>query len=193
MSAEAFPERLGFPLRQEGGLVPHVVRCCVEEVERRGMDEVGIYRVSGAAQDIGTLKATFHTSKALRFLASVLASFQAQDEGGSDLHPLHSARLLLRSGLREAVAGLRSAEVNVVSGLLKLYFRELPEPLVPTRLFHSLAQMLGKNIHPPETGGFALRKNNLSTRRNFSVRLLLLLWTAVNLSACSAWNLQAGP
>uniref|UniRef100_A0A674NLF7 Uncharacterized protein n=1 Tax=Takifugu rubripes TaxID=31033 RepID=A0A674NLF7_TAKRU len=25
--------------RQEGGLVPHVVRCCVEEVERRGMDE----------------------------------------------------------------------------------------------------------------------------------------------------------
>uniref|UniRef100_H3BYX7 Si:dkey-33c9.6 n=1 Tax=Tetraodon nigroviridis TaxID=99883 RepID=H3BYX7_TETNG len=100
----------GVPLeavaRQEGGLVPHVVRCCVEEVERRGMDEVGIYRVSGAAQDIGTLKATFHTS------------------------------------LREAVAGLRSAEVNVVSGLLKLYFRELPEPLVPTRLFHSLAQML---------------------------------------------------
>lgn len=40
-----------------------MVRCCVEEVERRGMDEVGIYRVSGAALDIGTLKAAFDSSK----------------------------------------------------------------------------------------------------------------------------------
>lgn len=40
-----------------------MVRCCVEEVERRGMDEVGIYRVSGGALDIGTLKAAFDTSK----------------------------------------------------------------------------------------------------------------------------------
>lgn len=43
--------------------MPHVVRCCVEEVERRGMDEVGIYRISGAANDIVELKAVFDTSK----------------------------------------------------------------------------------------------------------------------------------
>lgn len=64
MTLAAFPERVGFAVRQEGGLVPHVVRCCVEEVERRGMDEVGIYRVSGGALDIGTLKAAFDSSKA---------------------------------------------------------------------------------------------------------------------------------
>lgn len=52
--------------------------------------------------------------------------------------------LILRSDLREAVTRLRSAEVNVVSGVLKLYFRELPEPLIPPELFHSLAKMLGK-------------------------------------------------
>lgn len=34
--------------------------------------------------------------------------------------------------------------MNVVCGVLKLYFRELPEPLVPTELFHSLVKMLGK-------------------------------------------------
>lgn len=39
------------------------MRCCVEEVERRGMDEVGIYRVSGRAIDISTLKAAFDNSK----------------------------------------------------------------------------------------------------------------------------------
>ncbi|XP_034413045.1 active breakpoint cluster region-related protein isoform X2 [Cyclopterus lumpus] len=92
--------------QQEGVLVPHVVRCCVEEVERRGLDEVGIYRVSGTTSDVGTLKAAFN------------------------------------SNLREAVTRLRSAEVNVVSGVLKLYFRELPEPLVPMKIFQSLAKTL---------------------------------------------------
>ncbi|KAM6895181.1 active breakpoint cluster region-related protein isoform 1-T1 [Lycodopsis pacificus] len=92
--------------QHEGVLVPHVVRCCVEEVERRGMDEVGIYRVSGTTSDIGTLKDAFN------------------------------------SNLREAVTRLRSADVNVVSGVLKLYFRELPEPLLPTKMFHSLAGTL---------------------------------------------------
>ncbi|XP_017165759.1 active breakpoint cluster region-related protein isoform X3 [Poecilia reticulata] len=92
--------------QQEGVLVPHVVRCCVEEVERRGMDEVGIYRISGTATDICSLKAVFNTN------------------------------------LREAVTRLRTAEVNTVSGVLKLYFRELPEPLVPPDLFQSLAKTL---------------------------------------------------
>ncbi|KAM4611554.1 active breakpoint cluster region-related protein [Polymixia lowei] len=92
--------------QQEGVLVPHLVRCCVEEVERRGMEEVGIYRISGAASNINTLKTAFN------------------------------------SNLREAVARLRSAEVNAVSGVLKLYFRELPEPLIPTELFQKLAKAL---------------------------------------------------
>uniref|UniRef100_A0A3Q3IH88 Uncharacterized protein n=1 Tax=Monopterus albus TaxID=43700 RepID=A0A3Q3IH88_MONAL len=95
--------------QQEGVLVPHVVRCCVEEVERRGMDEVGIYRVSGTSSEISKLKAAFN--------------------------------------LREAVTRLRSAEVNTVSGLLKLYFRELPEPLIPTELFQSLTRVLLSLLH----------------------------------------------
>ncbi|XP_067380412.1 active breakpoint cluster region-related protein isoform X2 [Channa argus] len=92
--------------QQEGVLVPHVVRCCVEEVERRGMEEVGIYRISGTTSEIAMLKAAFN------------------------------------SNLREAVTRLRSAEVNAVSGVLKLYFRELPEPLIPAELFQSLARTL---------------------------------------------------
>lgn len=92
--------------QQEGVLVPHVVRCCVEEVERRGMDEVGIYRVSGTSSEISMLRAAFN------------------------------------SNLREAVKKLRSAEVNAVSGVLKLYFRELPKPLIPTELFESLTRSL---------------------------------------------------
>lgn len=39
------------------------MRQCIEEVEKRGIDEVGIYRISGVATDIQALKAAFDTSK----------------------------------------------------------------------------------------------------------------------------------
>ncbi|KAK2110432.1 hypothetical protein P7K49_010178 [Saguinus oedipus] len=39
--------------------VPYIVRQCVEEVEKRGIEEVGIYRISGVATDIQALKAVF--------------------------------------------------------------------------------------------------------------------------------------
>jgi len=41
------------------------VRQCIEEVEKRGIDEVGIYRISGVATDIQALKAAFDASKRL--------------------------------------------------------------------------------------------------------------------------------
>jgi len=43
--------------------VPYIVRQCIEEVEKRGIDEVGIYRISGVATDIQALKAAFDSSK----------------------------------------------------------------------------------------------------------------------------------
>ena len=49
--------------RREHSKVPYIVRQCLEEIERRGMEEVGIYRVSGVATDIQVLKAAFDTSE----------------------------------------------------------------------------------------------------------------------------------
>ena len=51
--------------RRERSKVPYIVRQCIEEVEKRGIDEVGIYRISGVATDIQALKAAFDTSKTL--------------------------------------------------------------------------------------------------------------------------------
>lgn len=53
----------GVPVRRERSKVPLIVRQCVEEIERRGMEEVGIYRVSGVATDIQALKAAFDSSE----------------------------------------------------------------------------------------------------------------------------------
>ncbi len=44
-------------------LVPHIVRSCVEEIERRGLKEEGIYRISGASTEIQALKHAFNTSE----------------------------------------------------------------------------------------------------------------------------------
>lgn len=52
-----------FVHRRERSKVPYIVRQCIEEVEKRGIDEVGIYRISGVATDIQALKLAFDTSK----------------------------------------------------------------------------------------------------------------------------------
>lgn len=120
--------------QQEGVLVPHVVRRCVEEVERRGMDEVGIYRISGTTSEISALKSAFD------------------------------------GNLCEAVTRLRSAEVNAVSGVLKLYFRELPEPLIPAVLFQNLAQML--ELHDTNEQFISLLQSCPDANRNTFLYLL---------------------
>ncbi|KAL6490773.1 hypothetical protein MHYP_G00011180 [Metynnis hypsauchen] len=101
-----FSVLIGDVARQEGVLVPHIVRSCVEEIERRGLEEEGIYRISGASREIQALKHAFDTN------------------------------------YWEAVSKVRNVDVNTVSGTLKLYFRELPEPLIPTDHFQSLSKAL---------------------------------------------------
>lgn len=59
--------------RRERSKVPYIVRQCLEEIERRGMEEVGIYRVSGVATDIQALKTAFDTSKYSPYLYTVYA------------------------------------------------------------------------------------------------------------------------
>lgn len=49
--------------RREKRDIPFIITACVREVERRGMSEVGVYRVSGSASDLSRLKKTFETSK----------------------------------------------------------------------------------------------------------------------------------
>lgn len=49
--------------RREKRDIPFIMTACIREVERRGMLEVGIYRVSGSASDLARLKKAFETSK----------------------------------------------------------------------------------------------------------------------------------
>nr|CAG4643078.1 EOG090X0302 [Ilyocryptus agilis] len=90
--------------QREKRSIPHIVSSCVHEVERRGLEELGIYRVSGLATDIAKLRKAF------------------------------DIRNILQCGF-ESDSLLRDVDVHSVSGLLKLYLRQLPEALFTDRLY----------------------------------------------------------
>jgi hypothetical protein len=48
--------------KREKRQVPFILTSCVREVERRGLNEVGIYRVSGSTSDVSRLKKAFETN-----------------------------------------------------------------------------------------------------------------------------------
>uniref|UniRef100_A0A1A8RC59 Breakpoint cluster region n=2 Tax=Nothobranchius rachovii TaxID=451742 RepID=A0A1A8RC59_9TELE len=98
-----FGVKINTVTKRERSKVPLIVRQCVEEIERRGMEEVGIYRVSGVATDIQALKAAF-------------------DSNNKDVSVM-----------------MREMDVNAIAGTLKLYFRELPEPLFTDELYPNFA------------------------------------------------------
>uniref|UniRef100_A0A8C2TF36 BCR activator of RhoGEF and GTPase n=1 Tax=Coturnix japonica TaxID=93934 RepID=A0A8C2TF36_COTJA len=103
-----FGVKIAIVTKRERSKVPYIVRQCVEEIERRGMEEVGIYRVSGVATDIQALKAAF-------------------DVNNKDVSVMMS-----------------EMDVNAIAGTLKLYFRELPEPLFTDELYPNFAEGIGR-------------------------------------------------
>lgn len=47
--------------------VPRIVTACVDEIERRGLREVGVYRICGANSDIQTLTTLFNQGKQMPY------------------------------------------------------------------------------------------------------------------------------
>ncbi|XP_060768253.1 active breakpoint cluster region-related protein isoform X3 [Neoarius graeffei] len=94
-----FGVKISVVTKRERSKVPYIVRQCMEEVEKRGIDEVGIYRISGVATDIQALKAAFDTNT------------------------------------KDILVMLSDMDINAIAGTLKLYFRELPEPLLTDRFY----------------------------------------------------------
>jgi active breakpoint cluster region-related protein len=48
--------------KREKRAVPFIITSCIREVERRGIAEVGVYRVSGSAADVARLKKAYETN-----------------------------------------------------------------------------------------------------------------------------------
>ncbi|XP_063378998.1 rho GTPase-activating protein 100F isoform X3 [Cydia fagiglandana] len=88
--------------------VPLIVRRCVEEIERRGLDIIGLYRLCGSANKKRILRESFE-----------------RNARGVELAP-------------DSVP-----DINVITGLLKDYLRELPQPLFSRCLYQMTLDALG--------------------------------------------------
>ncbi|XP_040839121.1 rho GTPase-activating protein 9 isoform X2 [Ochotona curzoniae] len=102
--------------QREGDTVPSFVRLCVAAVDKRGLDVDGIYRVSGNLAVVQKLRFLVDRERAVTSDGRYMFPEQPGQEGRLDLD---------------------SAEwddIHVVTGALKLFLRELPQPLVPSLL-----------------------------------------------------------
>ncbi|PKI83923.1 hypothetical protein MVES_002251 [Malassezia vespertilionis] len=96
-----FGEDLVKQLMRDGVDVPPILEICADAIERVGIQNTGIYRLSGTTSRVQNLKAKFDADWSAVNLMS--------DEALSD--------------------------INIVAGCLKLWFRELPEPLLTYDLY----------------------------------------------------------
>ncbi|XP_048478633.1 active breakpoint cluster region-related protein isoform X5 [Plutella xylostella] len=102
-----FGAKIHHVAKREKRNIPFVISACVREVERRGILEVGVYRVSGSASDLNRLKKSFETNA------------------------------------YEAEQLLKEVDIHSVTGVLKLYLRELPEALFTDALYPELIRAWG--------------------------------------------------
>lgn len=102
--------------QREGDTVPSFVQLCIAAVDKRGLDVDGIYRVSGNLAVV----------QKLRFLVDRERAVTSDGRYMFPEHPGQEGRLDLDSAEWD--------DIHVVTGALKLFLRELPQPLVPPLL-----------------------------------------------------------
>ncbi|XP_041634069.1 rho GTPase-activating protein 15 isoform X3 [Cheilinus undulatus] len=121
---QVFGCRLEMLCEREKSTVPRFVRLCTAAVEKRGLDTDGIYRVSGNLAVI----------QKLRFLVN---HERAVTTDGRYMFP---AELVQEEKLNLDASDWE--DIHVITGALKLFFRELPEPLVPFGFFTDIVETI---------------------------------------------------
>lgn len=91
------------------------------------MKEVGVYRVSGLSSDVQRLKKAFETSSKL--LIPLYFKFYFQ------LILSNSINFYWITDTYEADLLMKEIDIHAVTGLLKLYLRELPESLFTNAMY----------------------------------------------------------
>ena len=108
--------------------VPPFLLHFLNHIERKGLESTGIYRLSGNAASVTKL----------RYLV---------EQGGSEDFILFAVWIglhMIPSDQKIDLDDPQWADINIVTGCLKLFFRELPDPLIPFRLFKSYIETASK-------------------------------------------------
>ncbi|XP_055618612.1 rho GTPase-activating protein 100F isoform X2 [Toxorhynchites rutilus septentrionalis] len=138
--------------------VPIILRRCVEEVERRGLDIIGLYRLCGSATKKRLLREAFE-----------------RNSRAVELTPDHVP------------------DINVITGVLKDYLRELPEPLFTKCLFQMTVDALGVCLPDDPEGNAKLMLSILDClpRANRATLVFLLDHLSLVVSAAERNKMSA--
>ncbi len=106
---------LGEQMLRDGVEVPRLLEKCAEAIELHGLDNMGIYRLSGTTSKVQRLK-------------------QKLD------YDLEGTDLLSEENL---------ADINDTAAVLKLWFREMPEPLLTWELYYGFIEAASTSYPSP--------------------------------------------
>ncbi|PFH54752.1 hypothetical protein AMATHDRAFT_44554 [Amanita thiersii Skay4041] len=141
------------------GMIPKIIRICITEIDKRGLECEGIYRVSGrhAVVHAPALQATMFHSQLQHDIEKDEASFEF-DQFKDDIY--------------------------AVASLLKLYLRELPEPVFRFSLHDRIQH--SEDIDEHQANNFALLRAKM--RRLHPVHQAVLKALIEHLSRVAALN-----
>ncbi|XP_069086901.1 rho GTPase-activating protein 9 isoform X2 [Pleurodeles waltl] len=114
---QVFGCRLDALCQRENTTVPEFVRLCTEAVDKRGLDVDGIYRVNGNLAIIQKLRFIVDRERAVTSDGRYVFPEKRPQEEKLNLD--HS----------------EWEDIHVITGAVKLFFRELPDPVIPYNLF----------------------------------------------------------
>ncbi|PSK39852.1 hypothetical protein C7M61_001661 [Candidozyma pseudohaemuli] len=109
--------------KYEDEAVPLIITKCIEEVEKRGLDMEGIYRISGG-------------NSAITAILNAFLSLPANPKGDKK----HMNKL----------AEVMEGDIHAVTSALKRYLRKLPEPLIPFACYDDFVKIC-KNDNDTQT------------------------------------------
>lgn len=119
---------LGEQLLRDGAVVPKIVEKCTQAIEMYGLESVGVYRLSGTTSRVQALKAALDKGSCHQRIQLPKLISQIIDVDAVDI-----------------LSDEWSADINVVCGALKLWFRELPEPLLTYGLYNAFIEAARKS------------------------------------------------
>ncbi|CAG0924452.1 unnamed protein product [Notodromas monacha] len=114
---------------------PFVVDLCIEEIEARGLHIEGLYRVSPSSDELDTLRFTLDQGKCLWMI------FVPFEESGIP-YSLEKDMYLNMEATNLAIY----PDIHVICGVLKLFFRLLPIPLIPYDSYRDVIASVQNNI-----------------------------------------------